>query len=68
MIDLQANLMQKAFASGRIDDARAHCKIFTELARKRASNFLNAGNRGTGLVEPTTQARQHPIHGGLKGG
>ena len=69
MIDLQANLMQKAFAAGRMDDARAHCKIFTELARKRAKSFLNAGTGcAAGLVEPTTQARQHPIHGGLKGG
>lgn len=48
MIDLQANLMQKAFAAGRMDDARAHCKIFTELARKRAANLFNGGTSGPG--------------------
>ena len=57
MIDLQANLMQKAFAAGRMDDARAHCKIFTELARERAASFLM-----------TAQAAQpgqcNPVHAG----
>jgi hypothetical protein len=48
MIDLQANLMQKAFAAGRMDDARAHCKIFTELARERAKSFLNDGTEASG--------------------
>lgn len=46
MIDLQANLMQQAFAAGRMDDARAHCKVFTDLARERAKSFLNDGNGG----------------------
>lgn len=48
MIDLQSNLMQKAFAAGRMDEARAHCKIFTELARERAKSFLNDGTEASG--------------------
>lgn len=41
LIDLHANLMQKAFAAGRMDDARAYCKIFTKLLRERAKPFLS---------------------------
>ena len=67
MIDLQANLMQKAFAAGRMDDARDHCKIFTELARERAKSFLNAGTGcAAGLVDPPRKHASTPIHGGLK--
>lgn len=61
MIDMQANLMQKAFAAGRMDDARAHCKIFTELARERAASFLNGGTGAPGLRNSFAQACHHPI-------
>lgn len=48
MIDLYSNLMQKAFAAGRMDEARAHCRIFTELARKRAANLFKDGTEASG--------------------
>ena len=66
MIDLQSSLMQKAFAAGRMDDARAHCKIFTELARKRAANLFNDGTGAPGLLNSDQQARRHPIKSELR--
>lgn len=66
MIDMQANLMQKAFAAGRMDDARAHCKIFTELARERAASFLNDGTEASGPLNSDQQARRHPIKSELR--
>lgn len=67
MIELQANLMQKAFAAGRMDDARAHCKIFTELARERAKSFLMTAQAAQpGLLNSDQQARRHPIKSELR--
>lgn len=63
MIDLQANLMQAAFAAGRMDDARAHCKIFTELARERAKSFLNDGTGAPGLCNPVHAGTPSPYIG-----
>lgn len=60
MIDLQSNLMQKAFAAGRMDDARAHCKIFTELARERAKSFLNDGTEASGQRIPCRAGTPSP--------
>lgn len=68
-IDRHASLMQFNHAIGNFALAMRHCRIFTTLARRRAAPLFNAGTGcAAGLVEPTTQARQHPIHGGLKGG
>ena len=68
MIDLQSSLMQKAFADGRMDDARAHCRIFTELARERAKHFLNDGTsrpRWSADIRPA--GGPSPYSGELKG-
>ena len=67
MIDLQANLMQKAFAEGRMDDARAHCKIFTELARERAAGFLNDGREASRLADTHPACQPSPIHDEFRG-
>ena len=64
MIDLQSNLMQKAFAEGRMDDARAHCKIFTELARERAKSFLMTAQAAQpGQCNPVHAGTPSPING-----